>query len=69
MSDMHPIAPVHGSTFDPRIAAAIAHETDAPLELVSKIYRQELDALASKATVTQFLHVIAGRQARLRLRQ
>jgi hypothetical protein len=69
MNDMHQIAPVHAITFDPRIAETIARETAAPIELVSRIYREELAALAREARVTQFLHVIASRRARLRLRQ
>jgi hypothetical protein len=69
MNDRHQIESVHAQSFDARFAEAIAHETAAPIELVSRIYREELDALASEARITQFLHVIAGRRARLRLRQ
>ena len=69
MSDMHPIAPVHASTFDSSVVGSIARDTAAPSELVSRLYREELDTLASKARITQFLHVIADRRARLRLRQ
>ena len=69
MTDAQQIAPVRGQPFDPRIAETIARDTAAPVELVSRIYREELDALASQARITQFLHVIADRRARLRLRQ
>jgi len=69
MNDRHQIAPVHAITFDPRIADSIARDTAEPIELVSRIYREELAALVRQARVTQFLHVIAGRRARLRLRQ
>jgi hypothetical protein len=69
MNDTQQTAPVHGQPFDPRIAETIARDTAAPIELVSRVYREELDALASQARVTQFLHVIANRRARLRLRQ
>jgi hypothetical protein len=67
MLDMTQIAPAHAATPDPRVAEAIARDTAAPIELVSRVYREELDALARKARITQFLHVIAGRRARLRL--
>jgi hypothetical protein len=66
---MRRIAPVHGPTFDPRVAEALARETAAPLEPVSKVCRQELDALARDARITQFLQVVAGCRTRLRLRQ
>jgi hypothetical protein len=69
MKDMHQIAPVRAITFDPRIADSIARDTAEPIELVSRIYREELAALVREARVTQFLHVIAGRRARLRLRR
>lgn len=67
--DMHEIVPAHALMFDPRMAESIAREADAPIELASRVYREELDALASKARITQFLHVIASRRARLRLRR
>jgi Protein of unknown function (DUF3562) len=67
-TDMHPIAPVHAQAFDQSVAESIAHETGAPIELASRTFREELDALASKARITQFLHVIARRWARPRLR-
>ncbi|HKS54859.1 MAG TPA: DUF3562 domain-containing protein [Steroidobacteraceae bacterium] len=69
MHNSHRIAPLHAATFDRGTAEAIARDTAAPIELVSRIYREELDALASNARLTQFLHVIAARRARLRLRK
>jgi hypothetical protein len=69
MNEMHQIAPAHATTFDPRIAETIARDTSAPIELVSRIYREELAALAREARVTLFLHVLASRRARMRLRQ
>ena len=68
MPDMTQIAPVHEPTLDQRVVELIARETDAPTELVSRVYREELDALAGTARITQFLHVIADRRVRLRLR-
>lgn len=68
MNQMHEIAPVHGPVFDPDVAELIARDTTAPVELASRVYREELAALASKARITQFLTVIASRRARLRLR-
>jgi hypothetical protein len=69
MDLMHEIAPVHAPMFDPRVAESISRQTTAPLELASRVYREELDTLASKARITRFLHVIASRRARLRLRR
>ena len=69
MNDLHQISPDHARTFDPRVVESIARDTAAPIDLVSRIYREELDALASDARIAQFLQVIAGRRARLRLRQ
>lgn len=63
----HEIAPAHALMFDPSVAESIAREVEAPIELASRVYREELDALASKARITQFVHVIASRRARLRL--
>jgi len=69
MNVMHQIEPIRAPTFDLRVAESIARETAASLELASRVYREELDALARKARITQFLHVIASRRARLRLRR
>jgi hypothetical protein len=69
MNNPHKIEPNHAHTFDPRVAESIAREMAKPVELVSRIYREELQSLASAARIGQFLQVIAGRRARLRLRQ
>ena len=69
MRDMTQIAPVRAPALDPRVAESISRETAAPIELVSRVYREELDALARQARITQFLHVIASRRVRLRLTQ
>jgi hypothetical protein len=69
MNHGHAITPVRGHTFDSRIAEALAHETGKPLELATRVYREELDDLAREARITQYLHVIAGRRARQRLRR
>jgi len=69
MTHQHQIVPVHAETFDPRVAQSIARDAAVPIELASRIYREELEALSSETRITQFLHVIAGRRARLRLRQ
>lgn len=69
MNIQHRIEPNHAQSFDPRVAESIAREMDKPVELVSRIYREELQSLASEARIAQFLQVIAGRRARLRLRQ
>ena len=68
MNDLHRMSP-DARTLDPRVVESIARDTAAPIDLVSRIYREELDALASKARIAQFLQVIAARRARLRLRQ
>ena len=69
MHDAHRIAPEHARTVDPRVVESIARDMAAPIDLVSRIYREELDALAGDARIVQFLQVIAARRARLRLRQ
>ena len=69
MNNSHKVDPRHAHTFDPRVAQSIARELDMPVELVSRIYREELQSLASDARIGQFLQVIAGRRVRLRLRQ
>lgn len=68
MSPAQPIVPVHGPDFEQRVAETIARETAAPAELAAHIYREELNALARDARITQFLPVIARRRACLRLR-
>ena len=69
MNNPHKIDPHHAHTFDPRLAESIAREMAIPVEIVARVCREELQSLASKARISQYLHVIAGRRARLRLRQ
>jgi hypothetical protein len=47
----------------------IARETDTSIDEVDKIYEQELAQLASDAKITQYLGVLAGKRARMRLRK
>ena len=69
MNHPHKIDPGHAHAFDSRLAEAIAREMAIPVDVVARVYREELQALASEARLAQFLQVIAGRRARLRLRQ
>jgi uncharacterized protein DUF3562 len=69
MNHPHKIDPGHAHAFDSRWAEAIAREMAIPVGIVARVYREELQALASEARIAQFLQVIAGRRARLRLRQ
>ena len=50
-------------------AEAIAKDTDTSPEVVEEIYQQELSNLASEATITQYLGVIATRRVRMMLRK
>lgn len=54
---------------DPILAASISRETAAPIELVTRIYREEHHALAGNARITTFLDVIVSRRVRMRLRR
>ncbi|HEY5760483.1 MAG TPA: DUF3562 domain-containing protein [Steroidobacter sp.] len=69
MLDIIKLDSVNAPPLDPQVVESIARETDVPIELVSRIYREELDALARKARITHFLDVIARRRVRVRLRQ
>jgi hypothetical protein len=48
---------------------AIAKETQTDVELVEKIYTEELSSLANDAKITQYLGVLASRRVRLLLRK
>jgi hypothetical protein len=50
-------------------AEDIAKETATDVELVQKIYKEELTTLATEAKITQYLSVIASRRVRLMLRK
>lgn len=60
----HDAADHHHST-----AEAIAKETETDVELVQKIYKEELTTLATDAKITQYLGVLASRRVRLLLRK
>jgi hypothetical protein len=61
--------PVREHTLDPRVAESIVRDTGAPMDLVLHLYQEELEAIAERARITEFLHVLASRRARLRLRR
>ncbi|MFL6577176.1 MAG: DUF3562 domain-containing protein [Povalibacter sp.] len=48
---------------------AIAKETETDVDLVQKIYKDELTSLANEAKITQYLGVLASRRVRLLLRK
>jgi hypothetical protein len=48
---------------------AIAHETHTDVEVVQKIYTEELNSLATDAKITQYLGVLASRRVRMILRK
>jgi hypothetical protein len=50
-------------------AEDIAKETATDVELVQKIYKEELTTLATEAKIIQYLSVIASRRVRLMLRK
>lgn len=54
---------------DATVAEGIARETRTRVDVVQRIYEEELAALADGARIRLFLGVLAGRRARLRLRQ
>jgi hypothetical protein len=49
MNDTGTMHPAHARTFDPRMAESLAREMAVPVELVSRIYQEELEALAGEA--------------------
>ena len=56
-------------TNDRATTEAIAKETQSDVELVQKIYKEELSSLASDAKITQYLGVLASRRVRMKLRK
>ena len=56
-------------TNDRATTEAIAKETQSDVELVQKIYKEELSSLASDAKITQYLGVLASRRVRMKLRR
>ena len=69
MQDMTQFSAAPALIPDPGLAASISRETAAPIELVTRIYREEHDALAGDARITMFLNVIVSRRVRMRLRR
>jgi len=51
------------------VTEAIAKDTDTAPEIVEEIYQQEVSSLASEATITQFIGVIATRRVKMMLRK
>jgi uncharacterized protein DUF3562 len=49
--------------------ATIAHETATSTDLVKALYEEEVAALTERATVRQFIGVIATRRVRQQLRE
>ena len=61
--------PVDVQTDEGKVTDAIAKDTDTAPEIVEEIYQQELSSLASEATITQFIGVIATRRVKMLLRK
>ena len=57
------------ATNDRATTEAIAKETQSDVELVQKIYKEELSSLANDAKITQYLGVLASRRVRMKLRK
>jgi Protein of unknown function (DUF3562) len=53
---------------DEATIASLAHQMDTNRELVKHLYDEEIAALREKATVKNFIGVIAGRRVKQRLR-
>ncbi|HYL02893.1 MAG TPA: DUF3562 domain-containing protein [Steroidobacteraceae bacterium] len=51
-----------------RTVAALAGQTDVAREVVRHLYEEEAAALLERATVRNFIEVIAGRRVKQRLR-
>jgi len=58
----------HGK-HDRAATEAIAKETDTSVDVVQKIYEQELTTLSNDAKITQYLGVLASRRVRMKLRK
>jgi hypothetical protein len=52
---------------DETTVTALARKTRAPVEVVKRLYTEELAELQSKSTVKNFISVIAGRRVKERL--
>jgi hypothetical protein len=53
---------------DEATIATLAHQTNSNRDLVRDLYDEEIAALREKATVKNFISVIAGRRVKQRLR-
>lgn len=58
----------HSPQSDEATVAALAKQTGTPRHVVKRIYDEEIAALHADSTVKNFIHVIAGRRARQRLK-
>jgi len=58
----------HSPHSDDATVAALAQQTGTPHHVVKRIYDEEIAALHADSTVKNFVHVIAGRRARQRLK-
>jgi hypothetical protein len=56
------------TTSDESTVSAIARKTHTPVDVVKHLYDEELADLRSHSAVKGFLHVIAGRRVKERLR-
>ena len=53
---------------DDATIAALAKQTHTAHDVVKRLYEEEIAALHDKATVKKFVHVIAGRRVKQRLK-
>ncbi|HEY0941927.1 MAG TPA: DUF3562 domain-containing protein [Steroidobacter sp.] len=67
--DDREIAASHAMVFDEQIAEAIARDTGAPIDFVTRVYKEELHTLTCGARITQFVNVLASRRARMRVQK
>lgn len=67
MNHLEQTDPIHAKVFDKQVAETIARETGAPIELATRIYKEELRNLSHGARITQFVNVLASRRARMKL--
>ena len=52
---------------DEAAVSVLARKTRAPIELIKRLYDEEIAELQSKSSVKHFIEVIAGRRVRQRL--
>jgi hypothetical protein len=67
MSHAISLGPVQAKSNE-AFVSAIARETDTSVDLVRTLYEEEVAALAERATVRQFIGVIATKRVRQQLR-